>query len=101
MLTKNASGFRESRATGGSDKKLDAEFIFKPGETPADDRFGESETKGSGRNASGIGNLHECLQLLNVQIRVPRLATQNSINGYYRIASGNENVYPPIADFFK
>jgi nicotinamidase-related amidase len=92
IVPERGPGFGEGSPAGGSRKQLDTKFRLKPEETTADDRLGHAEPKRSRRNPTGIGNLHECLQLFDVQLGVPHFATQLAAGCYYRIKRGNNKI---------
>lgn len=94
MVSKRNSGFRESGATGGSCEKLDAKLRFKPEKPPTDNRLGYAEPARGGRNAPGISNFHECLQLFDIQFSVPHSATQRCTKKHYRIMNRNASFHP-------
>jgi hypothetical protein len=95
MVSKREPSFCESSAASGSCKKLDAEFLFESNEPPADDRLGDAEPAGGGRNATSVSNFHECPQIFNVQFGVPDCATQLGIKRRYRRMDVNGNVRSP------
>ena len=92
IVPERGSGFSESSPAGGSREQLDTKFFFKPDETTTDDRLGHPKPQRSGRNAPGIGNFHECLQLFDIQFGVPRSATQLAMKWYYRIKRRNNTI---------
>lgn len=60
IVSKRGPGFCESSPAGGSCKKLDAKFRFKPEEPTTDDRLGDAEPERRGRNSTSISNFYEC-----------------------------------------
>ena len=95
IVPERGAGFSESSSAGGPGEQLNAEFCFKANQPATDDRLGHAEPNCRGRNTSCIGDLDECLQLLDVHLGVPLFATQLALGWYYRIDCGNNRLRLP------
>ena len=97
MVPKCAAGFRQGCAAGGARQKLDAEFSLKPEQPSADDRLRDAEPARSRRNASGVRDFHECLQVVDVHFGVPLLATQLGVPELYLRTNADVRVRPHLS----
>lgn len=88
-------GFRQRCPAGSARKQLDTQFRLKPGKPAADDRLGHPQPHRRSGHPCGIGDFNEGLQLFDIQISVPRSATQQASGCYYCSGRGNSTILLP------
>ena len=93
MIAKGDAGLGQRRAPGRTGQELNAEFALQSEQSAAHDRLGDTKSARGRRNASGVGDLNKCLQVLNIEHCVPLSATGQPKNIGYLHHSGNAKVY--------